>query len=343
MTKGIKIQTAIKNGKPISIYDSEDRSYFENCYCPDENCRSPLIARKGRIRTHHFAHKTDSSSCYGLETALHLKAKEVIQKLDYFEVPGYRLSLDIYYFFLKDEISKIEKRYDFNIYENLLSKNIFEFMPLSKYFNKLNGRLSWEDLPVFESKKIKLNNYNIISEKKEGSLIPDITLINKQSAEKIHIEVGVTHLINENKRRIIEENDLTVLEIDLSEYYKKHSSPEKDIANYLEKNQFTFMIAKRWINIEKIGRFINLKKIDLIQEFTLVLKALKKIYDEEIHCEIIEEFKQKGESHYIDQKKFLKDHKYKLGRTEIPELLECPNIFKFFIFQAHKTYIKTIL
>ncbi|NAX45449.1 hypothetical protein CAG70_00290 [Photobacterium halotolerans] len=48
-----------------------------NCFCP--GCLGPLLAKKGRIREHHFAH-IDSDCQHGVESALHFLAKEVIEK-----------------------------------------------------------------------------------------------------------------------------------------------------------------------------------------------------------------------------------------------------------------------
>lgn len=50
------------------------------CICP--SCRRPLVARKGRIKVHHFAHQADpTQSCnprVALESALHKFAKQVL-------------------------------------------------------------------------------------------------------------------------------------------------------------------------------------------------------------------------------------------------------------------------
>ncbi|MGZ8222924.1 MAG: competence protein CoiA family protein [Methylobacter sp.] len=59
------------------IHISEVKSgILHNCLCP--KCRSILIAKKGDIRKHHFAHY-NYEDCQGAqETALHLLAKEII-------------------------------------------------------------------------------------------------------------------------------------------------------------------------------------------------------------------------------------------------------------------------
>lgn len=56
-----------------------------NCVCPA--CFEPLIARKGQMRIHHFAHQ--SSTCeYGYESSLHLAAKEILSQLKTMMIPS---------------------------------------------------------------------------------------------------------------------------------------------------------------------------------------------------------------------------------------------------------------
>lgn len=46
-----------------------------NCVCP--GCGNPLVARKGPVRVHHFAHQ-GASCTTGAETALHRMAKQIV-------------------------------------------------------------------------------------------------------------------------------------------------------------------------------------------------------------------------------------------------------------------------
>ncbi|WP_419834517.1 competence protein CoiA family protein [Endozoicomonas atrinae] len=75
------------------VHISEVDSGLEcDCFCPA--CNSPLIARKGTIRTHHFAHHqgTDSQAC--VETALHLFAKQVLMEHKKVRLPEDQLSAE---------------------------------------------------------------------------------------------------------------------------------------------------------------------------------------------------------------------------------------------------------
>lgn len=66
---------AIKDGKAVHV--SEVDSGLEcGCVCPF--CNASLIAKKGDVRAHHFAHHNADDCEYGAETALHLMAKQLI-------------------------------------------------------------------------------------------------------------------------------------------------------------------------------------------------------------------------------------------------------------------------
>lgn len=78
---------ALRNGRLISIRQV-GRGLQPDCLCPA--CGSPLIAKKGPIRQHHFAHKSGRACENAAETALHLLAKQVIC------TPGTQLALPPY-------------------------------------------------------------------------------------------------------------------------------------------------------------------------------------------------------------------------------------------------------
>src|SRR6185295_9242304 len=59
------------------------------CRCVCARCSEALIAKKGPIRQHHFAH-VKATTCQGAaESVLHLLAKELIAELDVLVVPQY--------------------------------------------------------------------------------------------------------------------------------------------------------------------------------------------------------------------------------------------------------------
>ncbi len=66
---------AIKNGVLVHVDDVES-GLACNCFCPA--CGKSLVAKKGDINSHHFAHHNADECAYGQETALHLAAKDIL-------------------------------------------------------------------------------------------------------------------------------------------------------------------------------------------------------------------------------------------------------------------------
>lgn len=66
---------ALKDGVLTHI-DSVARGLKCGCVCPA--CGEPLVAKKGAVMMHHFAHHNGQSCAYGYETSLHLAAKEIL-------------------------------------------------------------------------------------------------------------------------------------------------------------------------------------------------------------------------------------------------------------------------
>lgn len=81
----IKLPYGNKNGVDVTIDEVESGLKCE-CYCPF--CKSQLIARKGNLKTHHFAHYKELDCGYGVETILHKLCKEIIAKSKSFVVPA---------------------------------------------------------------------------------------------------------------------------------------------------------------------------------------------------------------------------------------------------------------
>ena len=65
----------LHDGDPVRISDVAS-GLACNCICPE--CKTPLIARKGPIRQHHFAHRVETDCAGGVESSLHFLAKKVL-------------------------------------------------------------------------------------------------------------------------------------------------------------------------------------------------------------------------------------------------------------------------
>lgn len=73
-----KLPFGLKDGKTLVHIDEVESGLKCNCVCPD--CHHPLVARKGEKTAHHFAHHKGKECEHGLETALHLAAKEILER-----------------------------------------------------------------------------------------------------------------------------------------------------------------------------------------------------------------------------------------------------------------------
>ncbi|MBR9847521.1 MAG: hypothetical protein GYB35_16105 [Algicola sp.] len=65
-----------------------------NCICPNSNCKGKLVARKGKVKSHHFAHYSLEDCGGAIESSLHLLAKDILRKTKVFALPdliGYEL------------------------------------------------------------------------------------------------------------------------------------------------------------------------------------------------------------------------------------------------------------
>jgi len=88
-----KLPYGIKNGELVHISTVEKGLKCE-CVCPA--CKHPLIARKGAKTVHHFAHSNHSECAKGIETALHLSAKEILERHNKIRLPKVEVEFNSY-------------------------------------------------------------------------------------------------------------------------------------------------------------------------------------------------------------------------------------------------------
>lgn len=88
-----KLPYGLKDGKLVHI-SSVDKGLKCGCVCPA--CNSILVARKGEETTHHFAHYKNSQCSKSVETALHLSAKEILEKHKKVRLPKVVVALNHY-------------------------------------------------------------------------------------------------------------------------------------------------------------------------------------------------------------------------------------------------------
>ncbi len=77
------------------MHNEVDRGLACNCICPV--CETQLVAKKGKKNEHHFAHYNAQECAGALETVLHLKAKEVLEKTNLILIPPIEANIGISY------------------------------------------------------------------------------------------------------------------------------------------------------------------------------------------------------------------------------------------------------
>ena len=76
-----------RNGKMLTV---DKVTSGKACDCVCSHCKQPLIARKGKIMVHHFAHAPGSSACpAGMQTAVHRMAIQLIAEEATIQLPDY--------------------------------------------------------------------------------------------------------------------------------------------------------------------------------------------------------------------------------------------------------------
>jgi hypothetical protein len=86
-----QISYALKKTKDQVIHISEAEKGLKcGCWCLE--CDGILEAVKGDLRDHHFRHADNRKCSGGLETAIHLLAKQIIANNSIIEIPGRQLT-----------------------------------------------------------------------------------------------------------------------------------------------------------------------------------------------------------------------------------------------------------
>lgn len=79
------IPYGLKNEQLLHI-DQVAQGLKCSCVCPF--CRQPLVAKKGQLKQHHFAHHRGANCAHALESVLHLRAKEIFAQFQYLVLPA---------------------------------------------------------------------------------------------------------------------------------------------------------------------------------------------------------------------------------------------------------------
>lgn len=247
-----------ENEKLIKIDSLNENRVKSKFFCI--GCGNELIAKLGKIKVHHFAHK-NIVTCSG-ETYLHKLGKQL-----FFE--NYTDSLNT----KRPFIIEIEQKRTCNRYENEFGIKC-----------KLPNSMIKFDLTQFFDK--------ISVETREGSFIPDIMLTSKNGKEKVFVEIAVTHLSSEEKLnsnyRIIELEIET--EVDFEPIKRKHLSIKDSNLKFInfKTNEINASLCKgncllnyNFLTLDKDGRCL-IKRRNLTQIKNLLEKEKEKFVNYEI-------------------------------------------------------------
>ncbi len=147
---------ALKNQKVVCI-DEVESGLECGCVCPA--CGEQLVAKKGKVKAHHFAHYSGTECKYGYETSLHWAAKDIISKAGSFVVPAVYVRFD--YTYKKDELVsdameipvdrvELERRFDDIVPDIIIYAGEKELLLKISASHKVD-----------EAKKIKIKEMNI--------------------------------------------------------------------------------------------------------------------------------------------------------------------------------------
>lgn len=190
-----KIPFGLKSGRLVEVVEVLSGLRCE-CVCP--GCQKDLIARKGDINAHHFAHahERDSDLCeYGTETAIHLMAKQILCEEKMIFAP----------------LALVEKSgFDDRGQSHSASGSAFD-----------KGSLTFDEA---------------MSEKSIGDVIPDI--LASIDGEPFIVEFAVTHFCDKDKISAYQRDRLNVLEVDLRAFNKKLPTKDELRSYLIEEDSY---------------------------------------------------------------------------------------------------------
>lgn len=193
---------------------------------------------------------------------------------------------------------------------------------------------------------------SVLIEEQIGELRPDAILIDGRG-NRLFVEVTVTHQLDDDKIKVIVDNDYSVLEIDFSEYY--YYDLKKATYSYLEERIINEIDNKYWINNRKEN--LRIKKILFERERATKLEEDNRKKIEEIKYRkslskitpIIREIKKYPNGLYptnsdIELDKYwIRTNKFfPINSTDLPEYLDYP-IMGEYVFDCDRRIWQTTL
>lgn len=222
MSQSLKLPYGLRNGKIVHISEIIESQRGLKCGCLCPVCHEPLQVRIGSTRIKHFAHSKRSNCTGGGESGLHLLAKEIFLSNNKIFLPDVELS-------------------------------VIKYPSAAGYFN--------HNLGYSVDKKVVKKGYyfQYIKVKQEcfiNGVKPDIMVSNGKNT--LYIEIVVTHEIDEEKYEKIKSLDMSVLKINLKDFYDEVLS--EGTRENLEKTLIHEKKGKLWVNNYWLNRAVKEEK-----------------------------------------------------------------------------------
>ncbi|TVT36748.1 hypothetical protein FNT36_24865 [Hymenobacter setariae] len=206
MAATLKLPYGLRDGQLLHIADVANGLACA-CVCP--GCGARLVARnQGKVKVAHFAHHQAPECATGLQTALHLAAKDVFTQHSTFWLPGAagftgfradNFQADDYFASFSFRAQPYQAEVEHALYEDGLDYKV-EFAP-----RPVTIRRAW-------------------LEHRTADLIPDIVL--ETEAGLLLVEVAVTHFVDQAKLTKLRQWGISCVEIDLSKCSRDLAGPE---------------------------------------------------------------------------------------------------------------------
>lgn len=208
----LKLPYGLRDGQLIHI-STATNGLACDCYCP--GCGAPLVAKNGEAnqKAAHFAHHKSAECSTGLQTALHLAAKDIIARHGHLCLPG--------------------ATGDFSFTPAFWASFDFEAEPYQYELGYTDG-YNGSTYEYNETELGLLSRYHfasqvadveaVVLEKKTGDIIPDLLVT--IGGRQVLVEVAVTHFVDAAKLEKIRNLGLPALEIDLSKVKRELTLPE---------------------------------------------------------------------------------------------------------------------
>lgn len=171
---GPQILYGMRDGELIHV-DDADRGQACNCTCYE--CGRPLVARKGEILAHFFAHEASEVNCNPTpESLMHSYAKEQVAKMGRLRLPGFT----------------VEARHQ---------------TP-----DGAVDSLHWRYLPTYDVDTERA----VVESRQHAGVVPDV-LISDTNSFLLAVEVFYRHAVDSEKLEKLKHQPFSTVEVDLSD------------------------------------------------------------------------------------------------------------------------------